>query len=281
MFGYIVTDKPELKIREFEEYRSYYCGFCRRLKSEYGLSGELTLTYDMTFLILLLDALYEPNVTKTVIRCAPHPMKKHPMTVTPCSEYASDMNILLSWYSLQDHWEDEHRLGARFAGLVLTRKFKAVSEKYPEKADVISRCLAQLHRYEQEDNTDIDTVSGTFGHLMAEIFAVRKDMWEPRLRTMGFFLGKFIYIMDAVDDFDEDMEKNQYNPFRDVRAGMSEREFYGYARQLLTMMIAPCCQAFEQLPILRNAEVLRNILYSGVWTKFNLREQKLAETKSS
>lgn len=281
MFGYIVTDKPELKIREFEEYRSYYCGFCRRLKSEYGFSGELTLTYDMTFLVLLLDALYEPEVKKTMIHCGPHPLKKHPMTETPCSAYASDMNILLTWYSLRDDWDDEHKLSAGFGSHVLKRKFKTVSEKYPEKADVISRCLSQLHDYEQQGETDIDAVSGAFGHLMAEIFAIKKDMWEPRLRTMGFFLGKFIYIMDAVDDLEDDVKKDQYNPFKDLRAGMSEEEYYQYARQLLTMMIAPCCQAFEQLPILRNAEILRNILYSGVWTKLNIREQKLNEQKSS
>ena len=61
MYGYIVMNKPELKIREYERYRAYYCGLCKSLKSDAGMRGQISLSYDMTFLALLLSALYEPE----------------------------------------------------------------------------------------------------------------------------------------------------------------------------------------------------------------------------
>ena len=42
--------------------------------------------------------------------------------------------------------------------------------------------------------------------------ALKEDIWEKTLRKMGFYLGKFIYIMDAYEDLSEDKKKNRYNP---------------------------------------------------------------------
>ena len=64
MFGYIVMNKPEIKFKDFDLYRSFYCGLCRELKSKYGISGQISLTYDMTFVVILLSALYEPRTQK-------------------------------------------------------------------------------------------------------------------------------------------------------------------------------------------------------------------------
>ncbi|MBR7147285.1 MAG: hypothetical protein IKD13_00520, partial [Firmicutes bacterium] len=69
MFGYVLVDKPELKIREFDVYKSWYCGLCQKLKERSGFLGQMTLTYDMTFLILLLHGLYEPEERCGECRC--------------------------------------------------------------------------------------------------------------------------------------------------------------------------------------------------------------------
>ena len=109
-------------------------------------------------------------------------------------------------------------------------------------------------------------VSGTFGTLLAELFAYREDVWEQTLRRMGFFLGKFIYILDAYDDLEEDRKNGAYNP---LLAKSTEEGFDDWCRRILTMMMAECCSAFEMLPIVTNIEILRNILYAGVWTKYD------------
>ena len=97
MFGYITINKPELRIREYETYHAWYCGLCRVLKDGYGRKGQLTLTYDMTFLVVLLSGLYEPKTEQGVARCVAHPTTKHGYLVNDISAYAADMNVLMAY----------------------------------------------------------------------------------------------------------------------------------------------------------------------------------------
>ena len=77
--------------------------------------------------------------------------------------------------------------------------------------------------------------------------------------------------MDAYEDVEEDMEKGRYNPL--IRK-FSDPDFEEEMKTILTMMMAGCCKEFEKLPILENAEILRNILYSGVWYRYEMVSQK-------
>ena len=107
MFGYVVAQKSELKMREYYKYKAYYCGLCKVLREKYGLAGQMTLTYDMTFLIVLLTSLYEKDNRQEEFRCVVHPLKKQKMLVNEITEYAADMNIILTYYKLLDDWQDE------------------------------------------------------------------------------------------------------------------------------------------------------------------------------
>lgn len=272
MFGYIVINEPELRVREANLYRSYYCGLCEDLLESYGRTGQLTLSYDTAFLGLLLTSLYEPSAEETGERaCIAHPVRRHSSRRNIYTQYAADMTILLAWHSARDDWEDEKKLrGLAFSGL-LGRAFKRVSAKYPEKAAVISQCLHKLRDIELNHKEDsADEAGACFGTLLAELFAYTDDIWEEPLRRMGFYLGKFIYLIDAYDDLDRDEKKGCFNPLLSVRSRMSGEpgSFDSYVRALLTMMMAGCCRAFEALPIVENIDILRNILYAGVWIKF-------------
>ena len=76
MFGYVIVNKGDLTFREFDVYHSYYCGLCRVLKENYGLTGQMSLNYDMTFLVLLLTSLYEPETTYDMKKCIAHPFDR-------------------------------------------------------------------------------------------------------------------------------------------------------------------------------------------------------------
>ena len=102
MFGYVTIHKEELKIKEYETYKGFYCGACQALRREYGLSGQMTLSYDLTFLTLLLSSLYEPKQQFSKKRCIAHPQKKRLMIENEFSEYAAHMSLLLTWYKLLD-----------------------------------------------------------------------------------------------------------------------------------------------------------------------------------
>ena len=278
MFGYIVINKPEMKFREFDMYQSYYCGLCKSLKNRYGKIGQMTLSYDMTFLALLLSSLYEPETKSGYRRCIAHPVEKHLYRQNEFTDYAADMNLLLSYEKCLDDWNDEHMTKKRLMAGLLKSRNAQVCQKYPEKIDKICQCMDMIHEYEKSESRNIDEVAGVFGEIMAEIFAYRQDEWEETLRRMVFFFGKFIYLMDAYEDIETDMEKGTYNPLKDI---YQKDDFEELAGQVLLMMMAECSKAFERLPIVENAQILRNILYSGVWSKYDLVKQKRKEQKES
>ena len=265
MFGYIAINKAEMKFRDFDIYHAYYCGLCKNLKERYGRIGQITLSYDMTFLIILLSGLYEPPAEDSVRNCVAHPFQKHAAHTNEITQYAADMNIVLSYYKCLDDWADEHKKKAWINSRLLRSKVKQIEKTYPEKVKLIRDTLAQISACEKENEQDLDKMAGLFGEIMAEIFVWKQDIWKDSLHRMGFFLGKFIYLMDAYEDIDDDIANACYNPFMQFR----EREdFDDYCKQILTMMIAECSREFEKLPILTHAEILRNILYSGVWCRF-------------
>ena len=274
MFGYVIINKGDMKFKEFDIYHSYYCGLCQMLKKQYGFTGQLTLTYDMTFAVMLLSSLYEPEVSEDVVNCVAHPFEKHQTRQTIYTEYGADMNVLLSYYKCMDDWEDEKKFAALGYGKILQRKNNRLSRRYPEKAEKIRKLLEKLSQMEKAGETDIDKMSGCFGQIMEEIFAWKKDVWEDSLRRMGFYLGKFIYILDAYDDVEKDVKNGNYNPFAEkyIMKGFDEQ-----VRQLLIMMMAQTCREFEKLPIIKYTDILRNILYSGVWCRFETIARKRRE----
>lgn len=276
MFGYVTVNKPEIKFKDFDVYRSFYCGLCRELRERYGIPGQISLTYDMTFVVLLLSALYEPPTKKGTSRCVVHPLKPQPVRKNTVTEYCADMNVILTYYKCMDDWQDEHKpLRYAYAGILKNCGNMHMSA-YPEKIQRIRNALEELSSLEKQGETDVDRVAGCSGRIMEEILAFRKDVWESSLRRLGFYLGKFIYILDAYDDVEKDAENGNYNPF------LEKYKIEGFeeeVRRLLMMMLAECCREFEKLPILRYGDILRNILYSGVWCRFAAIGQKRREER--
>ena len=278
MFGYIIVNKPELKFKEFDLYQSYYCGLCKTLKDRFGRKGQLTLSYDMAFVVLLLTSLYEPETEAGSRKCLAHPFVEHPTRINRFTRYGADMNLLLSYYKCLDDWEDERKVTKKALASSLKKKCRGIAGAYPGKAAVFQKNLKEIRRCEMENCRDMDEVSGYFGEMMGEVFAWKKDEWEPDLRRMGFFMGKFIYLMDGYEDVEKDQKTGNYNLFLN---DFGTEGFEGKAERVLSMMMAECSRAFERLPIVENTEILRNILYSGVWCRYEYvkknRERKVTD----
>ncbi len=270
MFGYIVVNQPELRIREWELYHSYYCGLCRVLKEKYGRVGQATLSYDMTFLLLLLSGLYEPETVCGESRCLVHPGKKHVYRCNELTEYVADMNMLLTEYKCMDDWKDDRKHLRLLLARILGSRTEESRQKYFGKLEQISAAMEELSRAEEQGVTDLDEMAGRFGRVMAQVVAVRKDEWEESLLRFGFYLGKFIYLLDAYEDIEEDLKRGRYNP---LKGRYEDPDFEQDCQDILTMMMSACCREFEQLPILDNVEILRNILYSGVWSRYEATRQ--------
>ena len=265
MFGYITINKAELKFKEFDLYHAFYCGICRDLKRRYGLAGQLSLSYDMTFLAILLTGLYEPETIRGDCKCIVHPLERHPTRNNVFTEYAADMNVLFTCYKCNDDWEDERKFRKLVYGKLLESKAGRLKQEYWEKVRKISLLMQEFSEAEKSQNADIDTLSGLFGQVMAEIVAVKEDEWAASLRRLGFFLGKFIYLLDAYEDVESDIKKGTFNP---LKKKYECPDFEEECKTILMMMMSECCREFETLPILENVEILRNILYSGVWSRY-------------
>lgn len=271
MFGYIIVNKAEMKFKEFDIYQSFYCGICRDLKKKYGAWGQLSLSYDMTFLAILLTGLYDPQTRRGSCKCIAHPFEDHPTRNNIYTEYAADMNVLFAHYKCQDDWKDEKKLWKLFYGRMLEGRTGKLKDAYGEKIRTINLLMQEFYDKEKSDNADIDTLSGLFGRVMGEIMAVREDEWAENLRRLGFFLGKFIYLCDAYEDVEEDIRKGTPNP---LKRRYENPDFEEESKTILMMMMSECCREFEKLPILENVEILRNILYSGVWCRYEAVHEK-------
>lgn len=320
MFGYVVVNKPELKFREFDVYRAYYCGLCHSLSKRHGLSGQLTLSYDMTFLVILLSSLYEPEHSVTSKRCIVHPLKRQNIISSEFTDYVADMNVILSYFKCLDDWHDDRSV-LKLAYSKLLKKgsigknlnnVHATSDStddgsvaatqpnsdsnnqnsyftddsghlhispdysYKNKIEAISSLLDELGTREKMNETNVDVVAGLFGRIMQILFVPFDDIYANGLGRMGFYLGKFIYIMDAFDDVEDDVKKGRYNVFSNC---YTDPDFETHVKDMLTMMMAECSDAFEMLPAVDNADILRNILYSGVWNSYERRVSKNLENK--
>ena len=271
MFGYVIVNKAEMKFKEFDVYHSYYCGLCHALKDRYGTAGQLTLSYDMTFILMLLTSLYEPEISYSTGRCIAHPFEKHEIRRNFFSDYIADMNVVLSYYKCLDDWEDEKKVHKLLLSKLLEGKTSDRQALYRDKIRNIDMLMHEISQKEKENCQDVDTMAGLFGRLMAEITAVREDEWADNLGSLGYYLGEFIYLLDAYEDIEEDVKRNRYNP---LRTRFGEPEFEEDCHTILTMMMARCCKEFEKLPLLENVEILRNILYSGVWCRYEIVRQK-------
>ena len=273
MFGYIVVNTDELDKDELIRYRAGYCGLCRELGRRYGQIKRTTLTYDMVFFILLLSSLYEPQEESGMERCVVHPIKRHAYWKNKFTEYAADMNIVLTYYNCLDSWQDEKSIPGRGGSFLLKNNVKRIENLYPRQCGSISSNLAAINELENIGSNDADTAANRFGALMAEICVYREDNWSETLRHMASALGRFVYIMDAYEDIETDGKKHLYNPLFELR---QKPDFEQHCHSILTMLIGECAQEFEKLPLLQDAGILRNIIYSGVWTRYVMKQKKTA-----
>lgn len=259
MFGRVVVNKGELKFKEFDIYRAHYCGICSALRQR-GYLSAMSLNYDMTFLAMLLNSLYDYPSCRKNARCICHMCKKHCEITDKYSPYVADMTILLAYYKCLDDFHDDKNLIKFLYSLYLKGKVKKIEEAYPDKCKNIKQHLTGLSKAEKD--ASLEECANLFGRILGEVFTPEDDMWNDTLYNMGFYLGKFIYIADAYEDLENDIKKKRPNPLIPMH---NIPDFDKECEIILNMQAAECANEFEKLPLIDNVEILRNIIYSGIW----------------
>lgn len=268
MFGTIVADYKIMSPDEVARYRAYYCGLCRRLGAHFGSIGSSTLTFDMTFLTLLLSSLYELDEETASCRCAARPIKRHEYICTQATDYAAYMNLILAYYQCMDDWNDDHSRSALGRGRKIEPFLPAIREAYPRQCGAITGCLKRLGAMEAANEMNPDLPANCFGELMGELFVWREhDRYAHDLWRMGAALGRFVYLLDAVNDLRSDIKKERYNPL----VAQTDTNF----TPVLTIFMAECTEIFETLPASRDRHILQNVLYSGVWQSYVRKPERM------
>lgn len=267
MFGYVRPLEPELKVREAASYKAHYCALCKAIGARYGLFARNLLSYDCTFLALLLCA-REPVQKANREICVANPFVKKP--VMPRNEmfgYAAAVNVFMAYGKLEDDWRDDKRLSALTGKAALSGAYKKAFSLHPGLGQAVRSGLSRLGSLESALCDIMDEASDAFGAMLAEVFAFPADGRErPAMEWLGYNLGKWIYIMDAFDDIDKDYAKNRYNVLLRqfpgapgvTRAASRERVYFN-----LTRSLSEAEKALSLLKLQSQQGLVQNILIDG------------------
>jgi len=277
MFGYVTPCKMELKMKDYEKFKAYYCGLCKSIKNNIGNLPRFSLNYDMTFLAVLLDSLSETNPKYTMQHCMVHPVNKKLVLIeSPALKYSAYFNTILSYYKLVDNFNDDKSIKSK----VLSIGLKPYINNYPDnikvKQDYVERKLNELNLIESSPKgKNIDEISHPFADLTGYILSSYIDSGNSSLYWLGYNLGKWIYIIDSFDDLEKDMNQNKFNALESTLniQGLTPDKFTEDITSrvdfVLTTCAEQCLHHLNKLPLKKNEELLYNILQYGLLEKMD------------
>ncbi len=264
MLGYVKVNKDELKIREYNVYKSYYCGLCKTLKSEYGYFSRFVLNYDSVFLALLLSSVTNDEYDLKNEICIAHPTKKTPIMVKNKSlTYSAAVMVILVLLKLEDDIRDEKSLKALIIYLLLTNAKRKVKKNHGTLFKNCRDTINKLCDLEKNNCDDLDKLSDVFANLLKLLFApdfITDENERRILSHIGYMLGRFIYIIDAYEDMEKDKKEKNFNPFLLSENPPDKDSIF----DALTFDLSSLSNAYELLDLKVNKPILDNIIYLGL-----------------
>ena len=264
MFGYVRVFKDELKVKEYELFKAHYCGLCKTLKKDFGFASRFALSYDLTFLSLLISSLSDNEENVELKSCVANPFKKKPV-ISPTSslKYAACANVILTYFKLKDDISDNHSLKSAFALLFMMSAKRKAKKRAPELFEEIEKSMKRLIGLEKSRCAEPDKLSHEFSHLTECIFSfsIENDEKTRRiLARMGYLIGRFIYLADAIDDYEKDKKKGSFNVLLESGCSISKEEL----SDSLEFTLSEISSAYNLLEIKKNKSILDNIIYLGL-----------------
>jgi hypothetical protein len=280
MFGYVRPEKGSLLMREFSRFRCIYCGICKEIKSSYGNIPRPTLTYDMTFLALLLISLSDTDGVEEMDTCILNPVKKKPILFEhEALKRTAALSVLFFEAKLADDVADTKnypiKLAKRAGSVVIRQAYKKARMDFPEYARAISEGLERLSKIEQNfaktQFTEYDdSAEKAFGMITGDVFKesfleyfnddANRELLIEGMQQFGFFLGRWIYLLDAIDDYKEDRENGSPNPLTHIE--------YNRAREITENAMMNCEQNLDLiaalLPYRRDSGIICNVVQKGL-----------------
>ena len=284
MFGVAVASLDSLSEAERARYQAVYCGLCHELERRYGQVSRTTLSYDLAFLVMLYDSLYEPVEETGRTACVLRPRMgrdgSSEYAASTYSSYCADLSVAFAYHKCLDDIEDDRSLKAIAMRQALAGSYRKASSRIPEQCEAIAETMRVLREYEEDSSARrypalaADAMSKAFGEMLGFVLesepSTFSDIWRFPMGAFGYALGRFVYLMDAAVDFEQDERNGTWNPFvlMQTQEGSGEPDPMAM-RDDLSVVANEMCIAFERLPLVQDAHIMRSVLYSGVWQKFN------------
>ena len=274
MLGFVTANIVDLDEAEKQRYRALYCGLCHELGKRHGQRARFCLSYDLTFLIMLLGSLYESTERTDVARCPAPPFKKMQMTTIEHTAYAADMAVALAYFKCLDDYRDEGKRLSKQASALLEKPLTDVRRRWPQQLSGIETYMARVTAAENDPDGNPDEPARLFGGVLGNVFLWNADdVWAESLWRLGAKLGRFIYFMDAAVDLEDDIAHDRYNPFKQLDASPDA------LKMALSELAGDAAAEFERLPLERDLHIMRSVLYAGVWQQFCARYEDGAQAK--
>ncbi len=213
MFGYVRADTPYLFIKDDQLYRAMYCGVCRGIGEACGQAARMGLSYDIAFLSVILHNIAGQDVTLTKQRCLAHCIRSRQMSnVDELTRLLGAFNTALAYYKCVDDIADGDRGGLK--KLWFQKGFNRVKKKYPKVEQIVRENMVKQEETEKAKSDSLDRAADATANMLAEFsdYALGEKS-TPHTHNLFYALGKWIYLIDALDDYDKDVKKGAYNPF--------------------------------------------------------------------
>ena len=285
MFGYVKTDYPNLYVKDTVLYKSVYCGLCKSIGKCSGCKGRLTLSYDLAFLSVFTHAITGLDVRIKKQRCILHWFIKRPIAIPDeLSTRIGALNVILAYYKITDDVLDEKK--GFFKKMLFKSSYKKCKKKEPELDRIVKENYKKLCKLEKENCSSPDIVADPFGNMMQEIVAeLLKDNNSESISATAYNLGKWIYLIDAVDDFEKDKKKNNYNVFvNEYKDAKTKEEFLKTAKDelqcIFSSVIGEMVENSAKIDYKFNHDLIDNVIMKGILsqTKKILEDEKCKNT---
>lgn len=223
MFGYVKTDLPNMYVKDTVLYKAMYCGLCKGIGKTCGQKARLLLNYDLTFLSVLLHNISGADVEIKKERCVIHHVRKRPVAPPDAlTERIARLNVILAHYKLSDDVEDVGK--GRMKRAFFAGAYKKAKKAEPELDAAVKKRYAELRAYEKSNGDGIDAAGDFFGNMMKDVVEILvPEQCSYELSELSYNLGKWIYLIDALDDFDKDKKDKTYNVLVNYYADVTDK----------------------------------------------------------
>lgn len=265
MLGYVRAYRPEMKFKDYDLYKGVYCSLCKSIGKRYGLIARLTLSYDFTFLAILRMAVRENKVCMRKSHCSFNPMKK----CYDCSDdsvdiaYTADVSMLAFYYKIRDNIADSKFFKKLFCKMLMpyaNHIYKKAKGNNPEIAEKL-RALMEKQAQAEKSNAGIDEAADASARMLAEMVSTDIESSDnAALERVGYFLGRWVYLIDAVDDCADDIRTGSFNPLKDR---FNSTDFNTYSEEILSLTVGEAINNLKRLKIHRFYDIINNVLIYG------------------